>query len=116
MKSLDLETLLRLRTNDEFFFEYTINLAVLLIKDDEHFDREILNDIKQTIDYVMEFLNKACVLSSFLLNETSSLEEEELLEYSRTNFQRVKNFALSKDPTYGYLVEAFHRTIMKYLD
>lgn len=116
MKNLDLETLLRLRTDDEFFFEYVINLSVLLIKDDKSFNPEILTDVKQTIDYVMEFLHKACVLSSYLLNEVDSLEEEELLEYSRTNFERVREFAVAKDPNYGYLIETFHRTITKYLD
>jgi hypothetical protein len=116
VKRLDIEMLLRLRTDDEFFFEYVVNLAVLLIKDSKEFDSSVLKEVSTTVEYVLEFLNKACVLSSYLLNDTDSLEENELYEYSKANFERVKNFVESKDPTYTYLINAFHRNIIKFLE
>lgn len=114
--NISVETLLRLRNDDEFFFEYVVNLSVLLIKDDNNFDPVILSDVKKTIEYVMEFLHKACVLSSYLLNDTNSLEEQELYQYSKNNFERVKKFVEEKDPTYTYLINAFHRHILKNTD
>ena len=113
---IDVETLLRIRNDDELFFKYILNLTVTLISTEENVEdaKEIFTT--NSIKYILESIFKACVLSSFLINQTSEMEEEELVSHSKVNFERIRRFVEERDPTFQYLMDAFHEEVKLFLE
>lgn len=105
--NIDVEILLKIRNNDELFFKYILNLTLNLILEEDNIQGVQHCFEKDSIRYLLEFIFKACTLSSFLINQTSEMDEEDLIAHSKVNFERIKNYIEKKDPTFNFLLESF---------
>ena len=113
---LETSTLLKMRNNDELFFKYILRLAIDLIVEEDDVAGLEKTFKENQVKYILEFIFKACVLSSFLINETEEMSEEELITHSKINFERIKKYIETKKSNYNYLLEEFHKEVDIFLE
>jgi hypothetical protein len=111
---VDYKSLLQIRNNDDLFFDYIVELTINLIIEED--DIAGLQIHKDHVKYILEFVFKACILSSYLLNDTYELEQPELLEYSKSNFERIKKYLETKPNSYNFLLDVFYNKTKNFLE